>query len=106
MSKAEIYLKELSDQFKRTQKALQAWSQADTPNIAFDGGVVKGISESLRLEWQRLIDASADDGREVEDKAKRVEMALDDFALKFARRMRAAAVQADSPRGSFAMREA
>ncbi|AMV31257.1 hypothetical protein VN12_04000 [Pirellula sp. SH-Sr6A] len=106
MSKAKIYLKELSDQFKRTQKALQAWSQADTPNIAFDGGVVKGISESLRFEWQRLIDASADDGREVEDKAKRVVMALDDFALKFARWMRAAAVQADSPRGSVAMWEA
>ncbi|WP_146676398.1 hypothetical protein [Pirellula sp. SH-Sr6A] len=50
-----------------------------------------------------MIDASADDGREVEDKAKRVVMALDDFALKFARWMRAAAVHADCPRGSVAM---
>lgn len=106
MSKDRIYLKELSDQFKRTQKALQAWIQADTPNVPFDGAVVKGLSEPLRFEFQRLIDASADEGREVEDKAKRVVMALDDFALKFARWMRAAAVQADSPRGSIAMWEA
>lgn len=100
MSESKVYLKEVSEQFSRTKKAYDAWQMSQGTNVPYGGAVVKAVDNDLREEFQRLIDVTADAGKEVEEKARRAVMVLDDFALKYARWLRQAAIGNESPRGS------
>lgn len=102
MSKtAKIFFHKLKEIFDRAESAIRKWEQTDGPDVSYQGVLVKAIAPAMDLEFRRLIDASADEGREVEDSlAKQAIMALDSFALEYARWVRAVGNQADSPRGN------
>lgn len=106
MASPKIYQKNVEQLLDKAVKAIRAWESSDGPNVNFNGEVVKAVAPALDLAFRKLIDGTADEKKEVEEGAKAIVMALDEFALKYARWLRAVAVQAASPRGSAEMWEA
>lgn len=102
----KIYEKNTRQLLEKAAKAIRAWESSDGPNVNWNGEVVKAVAPAVDLAFRKLIDGTADEGKEVEDGAKAVVMAIDEFALKYARWLRAVAVQAASPRGSDELWEA
>lgn len=103
---SKIYQKNVEQLLDKAQKAIRAWESSDGPNAHWNGEVVKGISPAMDVAFRNLIDGTADQGKEVEDGAKALVVAMDEFALKYARWLRAVAVQAATPRGSAELWEA
>jgi hypothetical protein len=97
----------LSDLFSKAKAELKRWNNSEGVSTEFMGqGGYKVISKPLALAWIVLIDASADQGKEVTElQTKRCVMALDEFAPLFASWLRRQAVQAANPSGEQPMWE-
>jgi hypothetical protein len=88
--------------------AWEEWSQSDGPNQPWKGMTVKVVSQQLHMAIQRGCDATADVGKEVEPKAKRIVMIFDDLARAFIQWLRDASMGLDTapPRGNADMHNA
>ena len=97
----------LLDLFKKAKAELNRWNQSEGTSTEFQGqGGYKIISAPLSIAFMTLIDASADQGKEVSElQTKRCVMALDEFGPLFASWLRRQAVQAANPSGEQSMWE-
>lgn len=97
----------LLELFKKAKAELTKWNQSEGVSTEFQGqGGYKIISGPVSIGFMTLIDASADQGKEVSDlQSKRCVMALDEFGPLFASWLRRQAVQAANPSGEPSMWE-
>lgn len=97
----KITFAKLKEIFDRAESEISRWEQSDGPDVSYEGQLVKALGPRIDIEFRRLIDASADEGCEVDGPlAMQVVMALDNFALEYARWLRGVATQVDTPRGN------
>lgn len=103
----KIVYSNLLSLFNKAKAELNRWNASEGVSTEFQGqGGYKIISKGLSLAFMALIDASADQGKEVSDlQSKRAVMALDEFGPLFASWLRRQAVQAANPSGEPAMWE-
>lgn len=97
----------LRECFSKAKAELNRWQNSDGVSTEFMGqGGFKIISRGVSMAFMALIDASADQGKEVSDlQSKRCVMALDEFGPLFASWLRRQAVQAANPSGEQSMWE-
>ncbi len=97
----------LTDVFKKAKAELTKWQQSDGVATEFqEQGGYKIISGPVSVALMLLIDASADQGKEVSDlQSKRAVMALDEFGPLFSSWLHRQAVRAANPSGEPSMWE-
>lgn len=104
---SKVTYSKLLELFNKAKAELNRWNNSEGVSTEFMGqGGFKVISRSLSIAFMALIDASADQGKEVSDlQTKRCVMALDEFGPLFASWLRRQAVQAANPSGEQSMWE-
>ncbi len=86
--------------------AYRAWFSQEGPNVHWSGAIFKGISEELDKSIRDHCDAMADQGHEVEEKARAIVMCFDDIADSYLQWIQDASMQLQTapPGGSVDLR--
>ena len=102
----KIYFSKLKEIFDRAESEISRWEQSDGPDVSYEGQLVKALGPRIDREFRLLIDASADEGCEVDGPlAMQAVMRLDNFALEYARWCRHVGEPDFTPRGTPAVWE-
>jgi len=82
--------------------ARQRWNQQDGPNIQWGGGMTKQVSEDLDMTIRTACDSTADEGDEIEAKARGLQLSIDDVAYSHQKWLQDASMGLPTapPRGS------
>ena len=89
-------------------RAFDRWNMADGPYVSWDGVATKGMSKELYEGIPTCVDKTADKGLNVDPKARRLMLVLDDIAIEFKRWMQgfSQGLSTCPPRGSEALNNA
>lgn len=87
---------------KSIVSARRKWLEQDGPNVVWQGHLCKTISAELDAAIRNGCDLVADDGKEIEEKAKALLLIFDDLSASFLKWLQDASVQLPSapPMGS------